>query len=131
MRKIMPALAALALAAAAHATPSTQIWIPSTDVQKFKTVHLNVDVYLADGGESGGARKSPQSVIGPTVGFLPFEKLQGEAGFDVIQAGSSSLDRYPLYFHGKLGTPESSVFGNDKALSTLAETSCASNLLPS
>ncbi len=27
----------------ALATPSTQIWIPSTDIQPFKTIHLNFD----------------------------------------------------------------------------------------
>jgi len=27
----------------AMATGSTQIWIPSTDIQSFKTVHLGID----------------------------------------------------------------------------------------
>ena len=39
-----------------YATPSTQIWIPSTDIQKYKTLHLNIDSYLSAGKESGGGR---------------------------------------------------------------------------
>ena len=30
-----------------YATPSTQIWNPSTDVQSFKTVHLGIDNYYS------------------------------------------------------------------------------------
>jgi hypothetical protein len=48
-------------------------------------------------------------VIGPTVGLLPYEKVQAEFGLDVISAGGDA-DKYPLYFHGKLGTPEDSLF---------------------
>src|SRR5450759_2668496 len=33
-------------AGTAYATPSTQIWIPSTDIQPYKTVHLNIDSYV-------------------------------------------------------------------------------------
>ncbi len=33
-------------AGTAYATPSTQIWIPSTDIQPFKTFHLNIDSYI-------------------------------------------------------------------------------------
>ncbi|GAB4236074.1 MAG: hypothetical protein OHK0028_12920 [Deltaproteobacteria bacterium] len=93
----------------ASATPSTQIWIPSTDVQPFKTVHLNVDTYLRADGNDDGSRTPPIVVIGPTVGVLPFPKIQAELGFDVI-SGGGDLDKYPLYFHGKLGTPEDSLF---------------------
>ena len=49
------ALAAFALcgltATIASATPSTQIWIPSTDIQPYKTVHLNFDTYIRTGKE--------------------------------------------------------------------------------
>jgi hypothetical protein len=40
---------------------------------------------------------------------LPFEKLQAEAGFDLMLQGTS-YDRYPLYFHGKVATPEDALF---------------------
>jgi len=107
------ALAAFALcgltATIASATPSTQIWIPSTDVQAYKTFHLGFDTYIRANSNDDGSRTAPVVVIGPTVGILPFQKIQAEVGFDVISAGGDA-DKYPLYFHGKLGTPEESLF---------------------
>ena len=107
------ALAAFALcgltASIAAATPSTQVWIPSTDVQAYKTVHLNFDTYIRANTNDDGSRTAPVVVIGPTVGLLPYEKVQAEFGLDVISAGGDA-DKYPLYFHGKLGTPEDSLF---------------------
>lgn len=100
---------------AAGATPSTQVWIPSTDVQKYKSVHLNVDNYVAAGTEDNGSCKAPVFVIGPTMGVLPYEKIQAEAGFDVIKAGFAS-DKYPVYLHAKAGTPEGSLFAGSPAL---------------
>ena len=107
------ALAAFALcgltASIAAATPSTQVWIPSTDIQAYKTVHLNFDTYIRAKSNDDGSRTAPVVVIGPTVGVLPFEKIQAELGFDVISGGGDA-DKYPLYFHGKLATPEDSLF---------------------
>lgn len=102
-------------AAAAGATPSTQIWIPATDIQKYKIVHLNVDNFVAAQKEPNAAWKAPVFCIGPTVGVLPYEKLQAEAGFDVIKAGLPS-DSYPVYLHAKAGTPEGSLFTGSPAL---------------
>jgi hypothetical protein len=107
------ALAAFALcgltATVASATPSTQIWIPSTDVQAYKTFHLGFDTYIRANTNDDGSRTAPVVVIGPTVGILPFQKVQAEVGFDVISAGGDA-DKYPLYGHFKLGTPEDSLF---------------------
>ncbi|MFA6004112.1 MAG: hypothetical protein WC881_08585 [Elusimicrobiota bacterium] len=95
-------------AAGAGATPSTQIWIPSTDIQPYKLVHLNIDTYLRAQDENNGTRKGPLSMIGPTIGVLPSKQIQAEAGFDLMYQGDKVLDNNPLYFHGKLGTPEKS-----------------------
>jgi hypothetical protein len=102
------ALCALSATLAA-ATPSTQIWIPSTDIQAYKTVHLNFDTYIRDRSNADGSRTPPVVVIGPTIGVLPFGKIQAEVGFDVISAGGDA-DKYPLYGNVKLGTPEDSLF---------------------
>jgi hypothetical protein len=96
-------------ASVASATPSTQVWIPSTDIQPYRTVHLNFDAYLRDGSNDDGSRTAPLVVIGPTVGILPFEKIQAELGFDFMSAGGAA-DNHPLYFHAKVGTPEGSLF---------------------
>ena len=113
------ALAGFALcgltATIASATPSTQIWIPSTDIQAYKTVHLNFDTYLRANTNDDGSRTAPVVVIGPTVGILPFQKFQAEVGFDVISSGGDA-DKHPLYGHIKLGTPEDSLFRLSPAL---------------
>lgn len=118
MKKIVLAIIASALtllaASAAMATPSTQVWIPSTDIQPFSTLHLNFDTYVRTTSKGG----NPNVIsMGPTVGILPFEKVQAEVGFDYIDSGSNSVyDKSPLYFHGKIGTPEDSLFKFSPAL---------------
>lgn len=108
-------LAGLTAAYPAFATPSTQIWIPSTDIQPYKSLHLNFDSYVRTQTNDDGTFTAPIYDIGPTFGVLPFEKVQAEVGFDLIYSGSSA-DKYPLYFHAKLGTPEGSLFAGSPAL---------------
>ena len=106
----------LALAVSAGATPSGQILTPSTDIQPYKVVHLNFDAYLRAQDENNGTRKGPMSMLGPTIGVLPTQKLQAETGFDLMYQGDKRLDNNPLYFHGKVGTPERSLTGWSPAL---------------
>ncbi len=111
--KILTLAMTLTMAATgvAMATPSTQIWIPSTDVRDFKQVHLDVDNYL---------RTSQKGVntydLGLGVGVLPFEKIKLEIGADYIAYGNNDYDDHPLYFNAKLGTPEGSLFTGSPAL---------------
>lgn len=92
------ALALGCSAAAVLATPSTQIWIPSTDVQGFLNPHLGWDVYANTHGTG------MLSNGGITVGLLPTKKLGLEVGIDYRDIGGAHA--YPLYFNGKLGVPE-------------------------
>jgi hypothetical protein len=93
----------------AMATPSTQIWIPSTDVQAYKTFHLGIDNYIRADKRAGG-RDANVYDIGPVVGFLPFEKLQGEMGFDFLGNSTEPNDSHPWSGNIKLATPEDSLF---------------------
>ncbi len=93
----------------AKATPSTQIWIPSTDIQGFKTFHLGIDNYLRT-ENINGVRGAGIYDIGPEFGFLPFSKLQGEVGFDYLSMGDANYDNHPFYLNLKLGTGEDSLF---------------------
>ncbi|HIJ88174.1 MAG TPA: hypothetical protein HPP97_10930 [Desulfuromonadales bacterium] len=111
---VAAALVALA-SSSALATPSTQIWIPSTDVQAFKTVHLGIDNYLRADRESNGTRFPNLYDLGLTAGVLPFEKVQMEVGIDYMSYGNA-YDNYPLYLNAKLGTPENSLFKDSPAL---------------
>jgi len=119
MKKIVLAFIATALtllaATAAMATPSTQIWIPSTDVQDFKTGHLNIDSYIRTSHSPSDTVGPNTIVLGPTFGILPFEKVKMEVGFDAIYNGTD-YDNHPFYFHTKLGTPEDSLFKYSPAL---------------
>lgn len=121
------ALAGFALcgltATLASATPSTQIWIPSTDIQAYKTVHLNIDSYVRTRAEGSDPNRQtgvpsnqnlpPVYVIAPTFGVLPFAKIQAEVGFDLVYGGSNTgfgLDKYPFYGHFKIGMPEDNTW---------------------
>lgn len=113
--KILIMAMALTVAAtgAAMATPSTQIWIPSTDVQGFKTLHLGIDNYTRT---SNGSTVGDVYDLGLTAGVLPFEKLQAEIGIDYITYGADNYDSHPLYFNVKVATPEESLFTFSPAL---------------
>lgn len=60
---------------------------------------------------SGDASAYPVDV-GLTTGFLPFEKIQGEVGWDMLMPSED-----PHYVNGKLCTPESSFFEGSPAVS--------------
>jgi hypothetical protein len=105
MKKVLHALAALALIAtapSARATSSTTFWTPATTyVQPYLIPHLTYDTYVS---EVSGF----QNDYGLTVGFLPFEKVQGEIGIDSFLPGLQSAN---LYLNGKLGIPEGALAG--------------------
>lgn len=118
MKTILSATVLTLMAAgSALATPSTQIWIPSTDIQAFGTAHLGIDNYIRTAKDPNyGNTKAPNVYdLGVTVGVLPFEKVQLEAGIDYMVSGTATDDT-PLYFNWKLGTPEESLFTFSPAL---------------
>jgi len=97
------------------ATPSTQIWIPSTDFQKWKTMHLGLDNYLRT-SNINGIRGAGVFDGGLTTGLLPFEKFQGEIGVDYLYMGDSNYDNFPVYFNVKIGLPEGAMFKSSPAV---------------
>ncbi len=108
-------LCALA-AGTAGATPSTIVWIPSVDLQSFKTFHLTYDTYLRAKQNPDGSRGGAIVDLGLTAGVLPFEKVQAEVGFDLVDQ-PDPLGRYPLTFNAKVGSPEGAWFKGSPALS--------------
>ena len=90
------------------ATPSTQVWIPSADIQSFKTIHLGIDNYFrasSTGHFTPGQRDPNIYDLGLTAGVLPFEKVKMEVGADYLINGTS-YDSFPFYFNAKVGVPE-------------------------
>jgi len=92
------------LAGQAHATPSTTLWIPSVDIQKYGVWHLGVDTYttVATKAEDGG-RMFPVD-YGLTVGVAPFETWGVEVGFDMFEASDD-----PFYLNAKAALYEGAL----------------------
>lgn len=100
------------------ATPSTQIWIPSTDVQGFNVWHLGVDNYFrsSDTGHITPGERDPNVYdAGITVGVLPCEAVKAEIGVDYLVNGTA-YDDDPFYFNAKVGIPEGILCSNSPAL---------------
>ena len=109
----------------AFATPTTLIWTPSTDIQPYKKIHINADVYLPVASEDKfGNDTYVQQVYGPTFSLLsdkpqdnllgklwqPLGKIMAETGFDYKKGFGPTLDKWPVYFHFKVGVPEDAYF---------------------
>jgi hypothetical protein len=117
MKKIALVLGLMLLVGtAAYATPSTQIWIPSTDIQPFGKVHLGFDQYIKTRRVDGATREANVINNGITLGVLPMEKFQMELGLDYRSYGTQPADSSPFYFNAKIGTPEGSLFTGSPAL---------------
>ena len=81
------------------ATPSTQIWNPSTDIQALGTFHLGIDNYFSVSSNDTKPYALPTDV-GLTYGA--FKNL--EVGVDMLEPTAD-----PLYFNFKYGLPEGDV----------------------
>jgi len=94
----------------ALATPSTQIWIPSTDVKGFKDIHIDIDNYARFSSSDGAGVNTYD--VGVTVGIMPLEKFKVEVGVDYITDGAagSYAAKHPAYFNFKAGVPEDAFF---------------------
>jgi hypothetical protein len=107
-RIVAAASAIVALASSmALATPSAQIWIPSTDAKGFKETTLNV---ISTQRLSSKADAGPSTYdLGVLVGVLPLESLKLEIGFDYLTSNLQNdnfADNHPFYFNAKLATSE-------------------------
>lgn len=95
----------------AYATSSTTFWTPSVmDVQPYGVWHITYDNYFTVGKKGNKAKDFPTDV-GLTVGVLPYEKLNLEVGYDLLEPTDD-----PSFFNAKLGTPENSLFNGSPGL---------------
>jgi hypothetical protein len=98
----------------ALATPSTTYWAPSTASCQARGVpHVTYDTYFGK-GPAAGSQGAPNYPIdtGLTIGFLPFERLQGEVGFDLLLPTQD-----PFLVNAKLCVPESGLFAGAPGIS--------------
>ncbi|MDI6732225.1 MAG: hypothetical protein QME05_06670 [Candidatus Margulisbacteria bacterium] len=91
------------LATMALATPSTQIWNPSTDIQATGVMHFGIDNYFTLVGPAAGGYAYPTDV-GLTYGLVPGVEI----GIDVFEPQAA-----PFVGNLKYGIPEN---GNLPAL---------------
>src|SRR6476646_7812932 len=100
-------------AVAAHATPTTTVWAPSTTaIQPFLTPHLTYDTYFWKGAGAGQAGSPVYPITtGLTMGVLPWDNLQLEVGFDLLLPSND-----PALFNAKLGVPEDKLFSFQPSL---------------
>jgi hypothetical protein len=101
--------ALLILAPMAFATPSTTFWTPMVeDIQPFGVAHLGIDNYFRTKSTGvlptgGPVDQFATDFTMPTIGVLPFKKLQMEVGVDYF-----ATFRHPWFFNAKFGSPEGS-----------------------
>ena len=112
---LLSAVALLMTVNGVKATPSTIVWIPSVDFQTYKTLHLGIDNYIRTEKDNGN-RGAGVYDFGLTMGVSPFQKVQVEIGVDYLSMGDFAYDDHPLYFNGKIGTPESALFKGSPAI---------------
>ncbi|MBI5419197.1 MAG: hypothetical protein HZA60_03820 [Deltaproteobacteria bacterium] len=105
------ALLCAVFAGAAGATPSTTYWTPATtDIQGFGVLHITYDSYFTV-FKTGSNKGDFPTDVGLTIGVLPYEKLQMEVGFDLLEPSDD-----PLFFNAKIGTPEGALFSGSPAI---------------
>lgn len=90
----------LVLVEVGWATPSTQIWNPSTDIQAVGVWHLGIDNYFTVAGSAEGGYAFPTDV-GLTYGALPGL----EVGIDIFEPQAA-----PFTFNLKYGIQEKNGF---------------------
>lgn len=110
---ILAAALTLSVASVVQATPSGQIWIPSTDAKGFGDVNISIDNYIRFSHAADA--KSNYYDAGVTVGVLPFEKFKFEVGVDYytdnLNNGSgTTASAHPLLFNFKGAIPEDAFF---------------------
>lgn len=83
----------------AYATPSTQIWNPSTDIQAAGSWHLGIDDYFTVEDRTSGGYSFPTD-LGLTYGLLPGLEIGVDAFLPQAAPASS------LVLNAKYGIPE-------------------------
>lgn len=109
---VMIMLLTIMLSGIAQATPSSTFWTPMTpDIQSYGVLHIGVDNYFTVFTKANEGAGSFPTDAGLTIGILPFEKLQMEAGVDFLQPSD-----FPWSFNAKMGFLEGALFEESPAL---------------
>src|SRR5262245_46200808 len=105
-RALITAPLLLASSATGWATPSTNMWAPSTAaLQPYGVMHVTYDTYFYSEGVY-------PIDAGLEIGALPHKKLQAEVGFDLLYPTFSAGEGLaaPFFLNAKIGTPEGGLW---------------------
>lgn len=94
MRTIITAFLFLA-SLPVFATPSTLVYIPSTDIQPYKTWHLGTDSYIPNNGAA------PLVDIGVTYGVAPRIEVGADLASGLVDAAGEPINK-PLWLNAKI-----------------------------
>lgn len=112
---ILAAALTLSVSSLAMATPSGQIWIPSTDAKGLKEVNISIDNYVRTSTKDDALANSFDA--GVTVGLSPLEKFKVEAGFDyLVYENTDVSSKNPIYLNAKAAVPEDAFFNGMPAV---------------
>lgn len=115
-------LLVLATGSPVWARPTSIVWIPSVDVQPFKTMDLGIDNFFRASGDvdappsPSASRDSNTLDLGLTFGVLPFRMVQLELGVDYLVIANDPNDQHPWSGNAKLAAPEEELFPYAPAL---------------
>jgi hypothetical protein len=102
MKILLYTVTIVTIAITINATPSTQMWIPSTDIQGFLNPHFGLDSYISAYGNGIITN------AGITMGVLPLKNVQMELGIDYRDL--TGAHAYPFYYNAKIGVFEDAFF---------------------
>jgi hypothetical protein len=80
------------------------------DIQPYGVFHLGIDNYFRV-SKSSADGAFPTDITSPTIGVLPFNKIQMEVGVDYF-----ANTPHPWLYNFKIGTPEDAFFKGQPAL---------------
>jgi hypothetical protein len=102
MKKVLVLLGLLSLVRGTWATPSTQIWNPSTDTQARGTFHLGIDDYFTVEDRTSGGYSYPTD-YGLTYGAWPGVEI----GLDAL--APQAVPGSQVVFNAKFGISEDGI----------------------
>ncbi|GFO69782.1 hypothetical protein GMLC_33610 [Geomonas limicola] len=104
------------------AGPTSIVWIPSVDVQPFKTMDLGINNFFRASGDVDAppnrlaSRDANTLDLSLTFGLLPFKAVQMEVGVDYVVIANDPNDQHPWSGNAKLAITEEALLPHAPAL---------------
>ena len=102
----------------AIASPSREVFIPSTDSMDFLKIRGDLITYFRSSPDkkavqgplaSSGDRDPGIILLGGSVGVLPFDTVRGEIGIEYTGSGADVAESSPVTFNVKVSIPQEAI----------------------